>query len=542
MVKQSVSEKLISIFLTAATAVSLFSVFYYTIVLSKDYLNSDVFDTILWAKASYESGSLFAEDFCYAAFLPFGGSLIMLPLIYIFGVSFTTQIIGMVIFEIIFFISLVLFAKKINFNKNQIMIFLIAMCSLWLCGKKFREMFCQHIIYYSLSVLFILIGYTLLSSLTTALQNKSRKKSVVFALLTFIFFFLAASDGFQIIFISIVPIIAGFVMERYFCLKTELLSEKNMPEITAVLITITSSAAGLLFTYAATGGYRAPYATAYSFYDSEAAVNWTEKLRLLFTDYYQLFEVSFSDGASFTDISQFLPLIRFAFATLLLFSLPATAIFYKKIREKDLLRIFFITLTVSAATIFLWFFGIISGAGWRLIPMVTCLLILFIYDLIFLGRKTCYKRFSVLIYTVVFMFSAVSVISIFTFKPSPQKYGKHQNIIDKIVNSQTLNGYGDFWISSVLNVMSSDKINSYNIRYKDNKPCLYQYQQFDTEKVPAVKSDSNFLVLSSKDASIFEKSDNYKNLLPYLTEKYDEKEDNWFVVYFYSCDISYIFS
>lgn len=529
------------VFLVTATAVSLFSVFYYTIALSKSSLNSDVFDTILWAKASYDSGSLFAEDFCYAAFLPFGGSLLMLPFIHFFGVSFTTHIIGMVLFEVIFFVSLILFAKNLKFNANQIMIFLIAMCSLWLCGEKFREMFCGHIIYYSLSVLFILIGYTLMSKLTTAIQSKNKKKAVVFSIITFVFFFLAASNGFQIILISIVPIISGFVLERFFCLKTELLSEKNLSAIISVLISFAATITGLISIYAITGGYQAPYATAYSYYDAEAALNWIEKLRLFFSDYYLLFEVRFTADTSFSDISQFLPLIKFVFATLLLLSLPATALFYKKIHEKGLLRVFFITLTVSAATIFLWFFGIISGAAWRLIPMIACLLILFIYDIIILSREVYYKRFTVLIFAVVFLFSAVSVTGVLRIKPSPEKYGNHQNIIEKIINSQTLNGYSDFWISSVLNVMSSQKINSYNIRYQDDKLCLYQYQQFNTQKVPIAKSDSNFLVLSSNDAKIFEKSEDYENLLPYLTEKYEEKKSNRFVVYFFSCDISYIF-
>lgn len=540
MAAKSTQKKLASIFLVAATALSLFSVFYFTIVLSKDSLNSDVFDTIMWAKATYESGSLFAHDFNYAAFLPFGGSLLMLPFIYIFGVSFTTHTIGMILFEIIFFGSLVLFAKKINFNANQIMFFIISMCSLWLCGTKFREMFCQHIIYYSLSVLFIFIGYTLLVSLTESFRNGNKKKLIILSFLTFIFFFLVATDGFQLIFISTVPLVGGFLLERFFCLKTKLLSNKNIPEIFSVLLALIATGIGFIVTYVVTKGNAAGYASAYSVYDSETALEWVEKLRIFFVDYYQLFGVSFPSGTSFTDFAQFSPLIRFAFSTLVFLSLPVTAVLFKKINNKDLKRIFFITVTMFSATVFLWFFGVIGGASWRLIPMISCLLILFVCDLVYFCKKTYYLRFNAPIIAVAVMFFFVSIIGVLSIKPSGKKYGEHQNIIEKIENSGIYNGYSDFWVSSVINVMSGEELNSYNIRYDNDKLCLYEYQQFKYDETRA-PYNSSFMVLSANDAVRFEKSESYNELLPYLTEKYDEKKENRFVVYFYSKDIGYIF-
>ncbi|MFA5742173.1 MAG: hypothetical protein WC874_04775, partial [Candidatus Izemoplasmatales bacterium] len=73
-------------------------ILYYIIFPGPGYFHADCTDTIYWAQATYLSGRIFDPDFTYAAMLPFGGSLLMLPWISIFGVSMTTHTIGMVLF------------------------------------------------------------------------------------------------------------------------------------------------------------------------------------------------------------------------------------------------------------------------------------------------------------------------------------------------------------------------------------------------------------------------------------------------------------
>lgn len=50
----------------------------------------------MWANATYESGKIYDPDFSYACFLPFGVNLIMLPFIYMFGLSLKVHILGMI--------------------------------------------------------------------------------------------------------------------------------------------------------------------------------------------------------------------------------------------------------------------------------------------------------------------------------------------------------------------------------------------------------------------------------------------------------------
>ena len=88
-------QKLLKKILLAATALfmvaSLATVIYYIIYPSAAYFHADCSDTIFWAQASFDGKTLFNPDFSYAAMLPFGGTMLMIPFIGIFGVSMTTH-------------------------------------------------------------------------------------------------------------------------------------------------------------------------------------------------------------------------------------------------------------------------------------------------------------------------------------------------------------------------------------------------------------------------------------------------------------------
>ena len=58
--------------LIAVTVFFVFGTIYYTVFLSQQFTNSDIFDTLMWANASYETKRIIAPDYNYAALLPFG--------------------------------------------------------------------------------------------------------------------------------------------------------------------------------------------------------------------------------------------------------------------------------------------------------------------------------------------------------------------------------------------------------------------------------------------------------------------------------------
>ena len=65
-------------------ALNLFVLISYITGPALEYLNSDCVDSLLWSKVIVDSGKILAEDFYYAAILPFGSPLWMVPIIKIF--------------------------------------------------------------------------------------------------------------------------------------------------------------------------------------------------------------------------------------------------------------------------------------------------------------------------------------------------------------------------------------------------------------------------------------------------------------------------
>ena len=132
-------------------------VLYYIIFISKGFYHGDCSDTIMWAEAMVEGNTLMNPDFRYAALLPFGGNLIMAPFVAIFGYGMKAQIIGMVIFALLFTFTVTFFCKSANLNYSWCSIttafVLLILCS----SEKLREIFWCHIIYYSLGVFFLLL-------------------------------------------------------------------------------------------------------------------------------------------------------------------------------------------------------------------------------------------------------------------------------------------------------------------------------------------------------------------------------------------------
>ena len=147
------------------------TVVYYIICPSAAYFHADCSDTILWAQASYDSGAMFNPDFGYAAMLPFGGTTLMIPFIGIFGVSMTTHRIGMVIFALIMFASVFGLCKTIRLGTPLSLTatgaFALVMCS----SEKMREIFYEHVIYYSISAVIIFVLLSLFVKFKENFEN-----------------------------------------------------------------------------------------------------------------------------------------------------------------------------------------------------------------------------------------------------------------------------------------------------------------------------------------------------------------------------------
>ncbi len=144
---------LLTVFSCAFLCSSFGTVIYYIVSVSEGFLHSDCTDSMYWANATIENGKLIADNFRYAAILPFSGNLWMIPLIKMYGVTMKTQIISMVIFACLYVASQIWlfrslrFSWAMNFTATGVMLMLLS------SSVKMREIMWEHIIYYSLAIL-----------------------------------------------------------------------------------------------------------------------------------------------------------------------------------------------------------------------------------------------------------------------------------------------------------------------------------------------------------------------------------------------------
>lgn len=114
---------------------------YYILCPSKGEFHADCTDTLYWAKATYDSGKLINPDFSYACLLPFGGSLLMLLFLPLFGFSMTTNMMGMLVFFLLFTTSLCWMLRQMHWDSRWNCITAAAFLMLLSASKKLREIF-----------------------------------------------------------------------------------------------------------------------------------------------------------------------------------------------------------------------------------------------------------------------------------------------------------------------------------------------------------------------------------------------------------------
>ena len=125
---------------------SLGVILYYIIGPSEGYFHSDCTDSILWANAALESGKILAEDFYYAAILPFGSFIWMVPAVALFGLSMPAQILSMSIFAVLFCAVLAFFFRSMKWGWKWTAAAVFSTVLILSGSEKLREIMREHTI------------------------------------------------------------------------------------------------------------------------------------------------------------------------------------------------------------------------------------------------------------------------------------------------------------------------------------------------------------------------------------------------------------
>lgn len=501
--KVKAAYKQISLILCWIYAIlSLAAVLYYTIWPAEGYLHSDCTDTILWAQASVDGDSVFNTDFCYAALLPFSSSIWLVPLIKIFGVTMTTHIIGMAIFAVLFFLSIIFVCRSMEWSWNMTLLCSGSVLLLLSSSDKMREIMWGHVIYYSLGLLILFVGLGLLLRMCRNFELEKRRKAYIYAALLFVFMMLGATNGLQCIAIYTLPLIAAIVAEMFFNSKNKLISSHNLFYGFGALILVTSMFLGLVLLKVWKGDIVAGYAEAFSLLDDVG--NWVDNLLKFPESYFSLFGINIVDGASLASMETIGNLVKIVVSVMILILPLVILLCYKKIESKQTKILLWTHIAVSAVIMIGFICGRLSAGNWRLIPMVgTSILTSFAAVREMFGMKDCsmvWKRFAAVMLIIPIMGSLVNFKVITAM---PKDYGQdnelHQ-LADFLAENDLEYGYATFWYSQAITLISDSEVKVRSITAEKTGLAPYYYQTNRTWYEDREGVDKYFVMLTKSES------------------------------------------
>lgn len=489
---------------------------YYILYPSQGYFHSDCTDSLLWANATVESGKVFDENFRYAAMLPFSSSLWYVPLISIFGMTMNVQLAGMAIFLVLFTAAIYFMCRSFGWSVAA-SCGMISALLLGLSGSdKLREIMWGHVIYYSLALIVICVALGLCQRLSKNLEAEkiNTSRSVIFAALIAILFAGNATNGFQVIAISTLPVLAAIFAERFFDGKTKLFSKSNLPAAISLILIAISTLFGLVILNILKGDKIANYTSIYSTFSSVS--DWYGNFTNFFEDYLTLIGVNASKGSELFSKESIPYLIRMVGGALIL-ALPIIRLCtYKSIKERSTKILLWTHVAVSAVIMVGFVCGRLSNANWRLTPMVgtaimstVAILREFFGDL---KEHPVEFRLATVLSAILVLVCTVNAAEI---RKMPKDYGQdnYLHILASDLEERGLEyGYATFWRSQAITVISDSKVKCRETLVNSNGIITdyYQSSRLWYEDQPGI--DKYFVILSSSEYETAQETDHWDEI------------------------------
>lgn len=494
--------KNLSIFLTAAVFVV---VSYYILFPSRGYFHSDSADTIMWAGASYESGTIFNPNFCYACLLPFGGHLIMIPLVAIFGVSMTAQVISMFIFFALLVSSLFFMLRQMGWN-TQWSCFTVSILTVTLSvSEKLREIFWGHIIYYSLGIFLMFVAMGLLFKAMRAYETHSMKSKafLLSSALLFIWFILSSTNHIEALTMVVLPVLAGFAGERFFNFKSKMTKRERTGFFGILIIIVIGTALGIGLGALLKNGYWAGYQNGYSMFTYP--YEWLNNALKFPADWLTLLGVNVTDSDLLYSANGIANLVMIISAFVLMISPIILTFLYPKLNDRPS-KILIIAHWVMTMLIMVGYvFGALSSANWRLSPIVCTSVILTAILCKYIYQNTNKWRLIILLLAPVLLTQTMTVINIAMMKPTYGQDAKIYALVDFLEENDLTYGYSTFWNGNAVTVVSDSRVKSRAINVIGDECVTGSYQVDLTwyDDVPGQKD--YFLILEGSEYYRIEK-------------------------------------
>ncbi len=510
-IKNTLSWGSTALLLTATVGILLYFVF----GPSLGTLHADCTDSLLWAEATVQTGEVLTEEFSYAALLPFGSSVWMVPILHLFGYTITAQQISMAIFAVLF--TAAVFWLFCCLDRKPYEAAFAAFCTaLLLSGsEKLREILWEHTIYYSLSILL----FTVVTALALSLQKrlcavdgtKNKVVAIVLAVLLAAVCAGCATDGMQILALTVAPVLAGVVMitltdERLFVKQP--LTRRGITVGTMILGTAVGLLLLLWFTKGGTiiAGYENAY-TAWSPMDK-----WGENASHFWVQYLSLFGVAVQESAPLISIESIGTLCRMVAAVAILICPIVMFVRYRHLKNNVKLLLWGHTV-VSAVVMFGFVCGYLSAANWRLTPMLgTAILttLAFVFDLFSSGIVA--RRIAVLaaaLLTLVSVFNAVTVLRLPT---DTRAVNPHIEIAETLAEKGYTHGYATFWNAPNTMLLSDERLTVATVSIESDGVYRRDYQTFNWWYDEIAEQETVFLLMSIAEHDTLTSGDGWDRL------------------------------
>ncbi len=556
---------------------ALYLALYYIYGPGEGYFHSDCTDTLYWANAALEGNGIFDDQYNYAALLPFSTVWIMQPLIKAFGFGMTAHNLGMAIFAVLFAGSIYFCARSARMSHLWSSTAVFAVFMVLSCSDKLREMMWGHTIYYSLGLilLFYLLGLGM--RLCDSLEGEKRVSSVIWALLLLGMAIGSATNGMQVIVLTVLPAIAAFAAERIFAGRDGIVSKNSMPAIAVALLMAIGTLIGLKVLDVITGDtISAGYAAGYSGWSDVSL--WLSNAQKFVNHYFSLLGVNMAKNDPIFSAESIKYFFRIIVGIVLLVMPVVILCLYGKIRSRGVKFMLWAHFVLTAAVLFGYICGELSAANWRLTPIIGSAIMLCVcglrdlvsdfgffkveeerkiaepteedYELdtepkpasaeVISGEKQVLVVLSRVCSVVLAVVIAASLVFANEIDEMPADYGRdntNHRLAEFLVDEGLEYGYATFWYAQAVTVLSDSEVRVRNMDINDRDGVIGRHYQSSLNWYNDQDGIGEyFVILSSSEYKTVFRTQRWQTWMDeYYLRHYESPNDaNGFLIYVFS--------
>lgn len=499
-------SKVFNIISVLVLASGLLLAFYYIFAKEIVTYNIDYTDSLFWAAASADSGSLINYDYWYVYIIPFSGSLFMIPLVKLLGVSYLAHELGMAIFVVVMAAAVFFGLKALKETTARAAfttgILLIAMN----ISLATRVIFFGHVIHYSLALTFTSVAFILLDKTGCLSEGKFTKKQWILYILLVVWCGLCCLNGSSALVLFMLPLAGALVLDRLLD-KSEISFLNVKVPLLRLAGVMCGAAVGFLYKrYRITPFFDSSYEEKFSALLGHE--DWLWKEQGLMTKFIILLTGSVYKDTPMLSGEGIIVMIRLVLGILLLL-IPVAAIFFYRKYENRMMRLLLLDYWVLFILTYLSYgVSIVQNESWRLGALFGMAVLFDMVFLFWLIKQEFIKRFGyiALAYICVSMLTVPLSVYMLPGDPELNGYVRMAHVLEE--NGLTY-GYSGMWGGAcVVNVITDSRVRIAMVSYDDDgsyKIVRYQTQASWYEDQPGV--DKYFAVVPN------EKLENVKDTL-----------------------------